>query len=159
MPTRQYSGTCRTSPQRGVAHNLLELTDSSNQKPPSKEHHNKKSSALSKGTASKSRKSNEEEEFVPSGDDSTEEEEESVSAIVSTKPHPSKNYTKPDLYDRWKRAGKDASENKVLVGEQQKELKSLHRRIAFLQKEVERTETLELKVSSLKKNWRKRMKR
>ena len=149
MPTRQHPGTRRSARQQGIAHNLLELTDSSNQKQPSKEDPNKKNSALSKATASKSRKCIEEEEFVPNDEDSTEEEEESVSAIVSTKPHPSKNYTKPDLYDRWKRAGKDASENKVLVGELQKELKSLNRRIAFLQKEVEKTETLELKVSSL----------
>ena len=69
--------------------------------------------------------------------------------VEYTKPHPSKNYTKPDLYDRWKKAGKEAAEHKVLCGEQQKQLKQLNRRIAFLQKEVEKTETLEVKVTSL----------
>ena len=91
----------------------------------------------------------EEEEFLPDEEDSTEEEEEVSVDAVCNKPHPSKNYTKTDLYDRWKKAGRELSESKSLCGELQKQLKSLNRRIAFLQKEVERTETLENKVSSL----------
>ena len=149
MPTRQNPGTRRSSRQRGIAHNLLELTDSSNKKPATKAPAIKKSSALIKVTAQKSRKSLEEEEFVPDDDNSTEDEEEVSVEVVSNKPHPSKNYTKPDLYERWKKAGRELAESKGLCGELQKQLKTLNRRIAFLQKEVERTETLENKVSSL----------
>ena len=149
MPTRQNPGTRRSSRQRGIAHNLLELTNSSNQKQASKADANKKSSALIKVTAKKSSKSLEEEEFVPDEEDSTEEEEEVSVDAVCNKPHPSKNYTKPDLYERWKKAGRELSESKSLCGELQKQLKSLNRRIAFLQKEVERTETLENKVTTL----------
>ena len=149
MPTRQNPGTRRSSRQRGIAHNLLELTDSSNQKPATKAPAIKKSSALIKVTAQKSRKSLEEEEFVPDDDNSTEDEEEVSVEVVSNKPHPSKNYTKPDLYERWKKAGTELAESKGLCAELNKQLKTLNRRIAFLQKEVERTETLENKVSSL----------
>ena len=123
MPTRQNPGTRRSSRQRGIAHNLLELTNSSNQKQASKADANKKSSALIKVTAKKSSKSLEEEEFVPDEEDSTEEEEEVSVDAVCNKPHPSKNYTKPDLYERWKKAGRELSESKSLCGELQKQLK------------------------------------
>ena len=149
MPTRQHPGTRRSAPQQGIAHNQLELADSSNQKPTTKAPANKKSSALIKVTAQKSCKFMEEEEFVPNEDDYTEGEEEESVDIVSNKPHPSKNYTKPNLYERWKKACREAAENKGLCSELQKQLKSLNRRIAFLQKEVERTETLENKVTTL----------
>ena len=88
MPTRQNPGTRRSSRQRGIAHNLLQLTDSTNQKATTKADDNKKSSALTKVTAKKSGQSLDEEEFLPDEVDSTEEEEEVSVDAVCNKPHP-----------------------------------------------------------------------
>ena len=122
MPTRQHKGTRRSSRVRGISHNLLELTDSTtNQKAASKESTKKNSSTLIKQTAPRCSKSNEEEEAYVQEDESSEEEELVSEHVVEyTKPHPLKNYTKPNLYDRWKKAGKEAAKHKVLCGELQK---------------------------------------
>ena len=91
-----------------------------------------KSIILTKQIAPSCYKSNQEEDAYVQDDDSSEEEKSVSEHIVSTKPHPSINYTKPDLCDRWKKAGKEAAEHNVLCGELQKQLKNLNRRIAFI---------------------------
>ena len=90
MPTRQHPGTRRSARVQGIKHNLLELTDSANQKPSSKENTKQKNSILTKEVAPRYRKSNEEEDVYVPNDDSSEEEETSEELIVSTKLHPLK---------------------------------------------------------------------
>ena len=143
MPTRQNPGVRRSRRQQGIAHNLLELSDTANQKPASKIAPTRKGNSTSRNSVE------EEEAYVPPVQAEESSEEELEVDVVDSKPHPSKNYTKPVLYEKWKKATKELSEKKNLCTDIQKQLGTLNRRIAFLQKEVERTETLENKVTTL----------
>ena len=150
MPTRQHPGVRRSRRHQGIAHNLLELPVHTNQNASSRASSKKKKSTT-KEVIPTSRNSKElDEAYVPSVDsENLSDEEEVLDEQEDTKKHPCKNYTKPVLYDKWKKAVKECSEQRNLCMELQKDLKTLNRRIAFLQKEVQKTETLELKVSSL----------
>ena len=69
-----------------------------------------------------------------------EEEEQEGKEVVSEKPitsHPSKNYDKIDLYSRWVRSRNEATDNKNLLEELQKESRRDQREINRLRKELD----------------------
>ena len=98
MPTRQHPGTLRSRRVQGIAHNLLALPASAPTTTPSKGVPAKKTSTKQIAAS----KDGDDETFVPStdNDDGTSDEEQIKDAVVSSKAHPSKNYTKPVLYDK-----------------------------------------------------------
>ena len=89
-------------------------------------------------TEVKKRKQVTDDVFVP--EDVEEEEEVVVEEPLGS--HPSKNYTKIDLYDRWVRSRKEATDNKVELEEVQKKARKTQKDNNRLVKESGRLELL-----------------
>ena len=137
----------------GLSHNLLQLSDSpirtqrSGRVP-------KKSSKVSKVseciTGLDNSKLPEKESALS---DSTYENNSDVEGEpidnVGNKKHPSKNYSKIDLYDKWVHARNQATDRKKEVDNLQKEVKLQKKTIVALEKEVGKGENFELKVYQL----------
>ena len=78
-----------------------------------------------------------------------DEEEEEVEEVVVDQPigsHPSKNYTKLQLYDRWVRSRNEATDNKNELEDLQKQSRRDQKEINRLEGEVDR---MEAQVSNL----------
>ena len=99
MPTRQHPGTRWSRRVQGIAHNLLALPASASTTTASKGDSAKKRS-LTKEIAPSN--NGDDDMYVPStdNDDGTSDEEQLEDVLVSSKLHPSKNYTKLVLYDK-----------------------------------------------------------
>ena len=156
MPTRQASSARRSKRNMGLSHNLLQLSDSPIKSKPSRSAP-KKSNKVSKVSESTSvvelsTVAKLPEQRSPSSNSTYEhesDEELEPIKIVNSKKHPSKNYSKLDLYDKWVHARNQATDRKKEVESIQKELKRTKKKITSLEKELGKGENLELKVYEL----------
>ena len=80
---------------------------------------------------------------------SDSEEETAPIKRLQTKKHPSKNYSKVDLYDKWVHARNQATDRRKEVENLQKELKEEIKSQTGLRKEVEQKENFKLQVYEL----------